>query len=74
MNTDRMRRALERAENARTEQAYHQWLASLTPEHRAVHERPGPIICGTCVTRSTQQLAQSMQRLADRAARAGQSW
>jgi hypothetical protein len=49
MNVDRMRRALERAEAARDEQDRQQWLAKMTPELRALVERPEPFICDFCL-------------------------
>jgi hypothetical protein len=67
MNVDRMRRALERAEAAREEQDRREWFANMTPEHRALHERPFPAVCGFCLRETTERLQAALQGFSRRA-------
>jgi hypothetical protein len=63
MNTAKMRHALDRAEAARSVQARDEWFASMTPEHRAIHERPLPVICGICLAESGEQMQRTLRNL-----------
>jgi hypothetical protein len=58
-----MRRALERAEKAREDQVRREWFAGMTPEHRAIHERPLPVICGICLRASGERVQTALQGL-----------
>jgi hypothetical protein len=63
MDTDKSRHALARAKAARDRQARRDWLAAMTPEHRAIHERPIPVICGICLQQSGENLQGVMRGL-----------
>jgi hypothetical protein len=66
VNTDKSRHALARSKAARDRQARRDWLAAMTPEHRALHEQPLPVICAVCVQRSFAQATASIQALSAR--------
>jgi hypothetical protein len=61
VDPDRARRYLERNAAAGEEQEHARWLASLTPEHRAVHDRGIP--CGECVRAGLETFARSLNAL-----------
>jgi hypothetical protein len=65
VNVDRMRRYAGREETASVRQERERWLATLTPEHRQVHERRIVGLCGFCLDRQTQEASAALARLAD---------
>ena len=73
MNVDKMRRYAERAREAaavvEANRERADWLAAMTPEHRALHERRRPLlICGECVHKSLEPLRRMQERAAQRQA------
>lgn len=61
----RMRRYAERNSEAQEAREYRTWLASLTPEHRAIHEGPSPI-CSTCINESMRRVGETFARMGKR--------
>lgn len=62
-NPDKARRAIERSHAHMREQEQARWLTSLTPEHRAFHERGTGLPCGVCIGAIGTQLRESIARL-----------
>lgn len=64
VDVERTRRYAERGEREAAEQEHRRWLESLTPEHRAKHERPlsGLGLCGECMSATMAEAVATMDR------------
>jgi hypothetical protein len=62
-NPDKARHAIERSRVSMQAQEDARWLASLTPEHRAFHERKPGWPCNTCIHLGIANLNASIARL-----------
>lgn len=68
MNVQKMRHQLRRACEAQERASEAAWLAAITPEHRALHERrPPPTICGACLNAAMAQMGESLRAMTQRA-------
>lgn len=57
---DKVRHAMARDRVTAQSQEQQRWFASLTPEHRAIHERGWP--CGECIGAIGQRLNETFTR------------
>lgn len=60
MNVDKMRHQLARTTEAAERHERKRWLASLTPQHRRVHEGPWQPFCRECTNANLREMNRIM--------------
>lgn len=62
-NVEKMRHQLARRADEAEQTDRRQWLNTLTPEHRAAHERPNPLgVCGFCISENGRRLTEQLNQ------------